>query len=145
MSLLSAGDLALLNDTVSLLANATLTKIETPGPLANNGDSGTPVTAWTGEARGFLERKDRDVIAAGVQVKVKTDTFILFDREGVEQTVAIGSVLAGSDWEASTVVIEDERLSPSVTRRWSIAGMEHEADGTMDHVLLTLNADAAVA
>lgn len=140
MSLLSAGDLALLNDTVSLLANATLTKVETPGPLANNGDPGTPVVAWTGEARGFLERKDRDVIAGGVQVKVKVDTLIVFDAEGAPVT----SMLAGSDWEASTVVVSDERNAVAVLRRFTVTGMEHEADGTMDHVLLTLNADVAV-
>ena len=141
MTLLSPGDLALMNGTLNELANATLTKVETAGTLARNGDPGAPVVVWTGQARGFLERADRDVLSGGAQVKVKTDTFILFDEESRDETVPIGSILAGADWEATTVVISDERTPTPVVRRFTINGMEHQADGTLDHILLTLNGD----
>ncbi len=141
--MLSQGDLALMNDVLVGLSNAKLTTVETPGPLADNGDPGTPVPVWTGEAQGFLAREDRDVLSAGVQVRVRTDTFLLFDREGVEVGLAIGSVQAGADWEATTVVISDERLTPPILRRWTISGMEHDVDGTLDCVKLILNGDVA--
>ncbi len=140
MSLLSPGDIAWMNDTAAELANATLTVIETPGPLGRNNDPGTPVPVWTGEARGFLERKDRDVLSGGVQVREQTDTFILYDAQGAP----VESLVAGADWSASTVVIRDERLSTAVLWRFTVVGMQHEADGTLDHVLLTLNAGAPV-
>ncbi len=143
MSLLSPGDLALLNDTVTLLSNASLIAVETPGPLADNGDPGTPVEAWTGTAPGFLERKDRNVLSAGVEVQVKADTFILFDQAGVEAGITLSDVLAGADWTASTIVIADGRVTPAQPTRFSVVGMEHEADGTMDHILLTLDGGVA--
>jgi hypothetical protein len=145
MSLLSPGDLALINDTLNELANATLTAVETPGTLARNGDPGEPVPVWTGEARGFLERQSKDILSQGVEVSEATTTFILFDEEGRDETVAVGSILAGADWGASTVVIADERLTPPDVRRFTIVALEHQADGTLDHILLTLNADVAVA
>ena len=141
MTLLSAGDIALMHDTVIELANATLTKIESPGALAGNGDPGAPVTVWTGTAAGFLQREDRDVLSDGIQVHVTADTFLLFDKAGAPAA----AIVAGSDWQASTVVISDERTTPAVLRRFSVTGMEHEADGTLDHVLLTLNAAIATA
>ncbi len=141
MGLLSPGEIAWMNDTTSELANATLTVIEAPGPLAGNGDPGTPVTVWTGEARGFLERKDRDVLNGGVQVREQTDTFILYDAQGAPVT----SLRSGADSEASTVIIRDERLATTALWRFTVVGMQHEADGTLDHVLLTLNAGTPVA
>jgi hypothetical protein len=141
MGLLSPGDIAWMNTTTSELANATLTVIEAPGPLARNNDPGTPVTVWEGEARGFLERTDRDVLSGGVQVREQTDTFILYDAQGAP----VESLRSGSDSEASTVVIRDERLATVVLWRFTVVGMQHEADGTLDHVLLTLNAGAPVA
>ncbi len=141
MSPLSSDDIAWMNDTAAELANATLTVIEAPGPLARNNDPGTPVTVWTGEARGFLERKDRDVLSGGVQVREQTDTFILYDAQGAP----VESLRSGADSEASTVVIRDQRLSTTVLWRFTIVGMQHEADGTLDHVLLTLNAGTPVA
>jgi hypothetical protein len=140
MSLLDAGDIAWMNATAAELANATLTVIETPGPLTGSGDPGTPVAVWTGEARGFLERRDRDVLSGGVQVREQTDVFRLFDAEGAP----VASLRSGADWHAATVVISDERLATAVLWRFTVVGVEHEADGTLDHVLLTLNAGTVV-
>lgn len=143
MSLLSPGDVALLHDTVALLANASLVEIAAPGALERNGDPGAPTVAWTGTAPGFLERKDRTVLSGGVEVQSKTDTFILFDRAAVEASIALSNLLAGADWAASTVVISDRRVTPAVQMRFTVVGLEHEADGTMDHVLLTLDGGVA--
>lgn len=144
MSLLSPGDIAQINDTVKQVANATLTTIQTPSAIAGNGDPGTRVTVWEGEARGFLQRQDRDVLSDGVQARVQIDTFILFDAEAGAHAVPLGSLRSGADWHASSVVIRDERLTPASLWRFTVTGLEHEADGTLDHVLLTLNAGTEV-
>lgn len=141
MGLLSSGDIAWMNDTAVELANATLTVIEAPGAPGRNNDPGTPVTVWEGEARGFLERKDRDVLSAGVQVREQTDTFVLYDAQGAP----VQSLRSGADAEASTVIIRDERLTTAVLWRFTVVGMQHDADGTLDHVLLTLNAGTRVS
>ena len=125
-----------MHGTLVMLANATLTKIEAPGPLADNGDPGVPITTWMGTAPAFLERQDRDVLSGGVQVTIRTDTLIVFDQAGAD----IAAIISGADWEATTVVVTDNRLSVPVVRRFTITGLEHQADGTLDHCLLTLNA-----
>lgn len=137
MTLLDPSDISVMHDALTQLSNATLTKIETPGSLAGNGDPGTPVTVWTGAAPGFLERDDKDVLSANVEVFEPATSFRLFDAAGAPA----GVLRAGADSAAATVVIVDHRLSPSVTRRWTIVAMTHEQDNTLDSVLLTLNAD----
>ncbi|HET6502109.1 MAG TPA: hypothetical protein VFG87_15240 [Amycolatopsis sp.] len=141
MSLIARGDIAGMHGTLTELANATLTQIEAPGPLAGNGDPGTPVAVWTGAAPAFLERQNRDVLSGGAQVKVKMDTLILFDQAGAD----VAAIVAGADWEATTVVVSDNRLPTPVIRRFTVNGLEHQADGTLDHALLTLNAETTVA
>jgi len=128
-----------MHGTVALLSNASLVEIATPGPLAANGDPGTPVEAWSGSAPGFLERKDRNVLSNGIEVQRKVDTFILFDQAADDESIDLSDILGGADWTASTVVISDERVSPAVEVRFTVVGLEHEADGTMDHLLLTLD------
>ncbi len=144
MVLLTSDEIGEMNTLLNELANATLTIVQSPGPLNDNGDPGTPVTVWEGEARGFLSRQDRDVLSGGVQVRQRTDTFLLFDREAVEVGLAVGAFVAGADHEASTVVISDERLPGPILRRWTVTGMEHEVDNTLDNVTLTLSGDVAV-
>ena len=138
MTLLSAGDIALMHTTLLELANATLLRIEAPASIDAYGDP-TLATVWSGTARGTLERQDRDLLSAGVEVRAKVDTFLVYDQAGAP----VASMLAGADWEAAAVVIRDERLTTPVTRRWTITELEHEANHTLDSVLMTLNADAA--
>lgn len=139
MSLLTPGDLAAMSATLHEHSNATLTAIETPGPLAGNGDPGEPVAVWTGEARGFLERQDRDALSDGVQARIQMDTFTLFDVEALAHDIALETLRPGADWQATSIVVRDERLSPATLWRFTIRGAEHQADGTLDHTLLTLN------
>lgn len=141
MSYLDAGDIALMHDVLIGISNATLIKIENPGQLADNGDSGTPVTAWTGSASAFLLDELREVLSSGVQVKVQATKLRVFDEAGA----AVSDLVAGADWQGSTVVVQDDRLPTTVTRRWSVVAMEHESDQTLDSVLLTLNGPSVVA
>lgn len=119
--------------------NATLVEIARPGPLSPNGDDGEPVTVWSGRAKGYLKRVRRSVISGGVNVAVKRDLFTLLQSAGapvVEQ--------AGADWEAYTVVIEDERTSLTERRRFTVRGMENRAAGTIvDSIRLELDAEIA--
>lgn len=139
MSYLSAGDIAVLHEVLIGLSNARLTQIATPGALGDSGDPGSPTVAWTGSAEAFLERKDHDVLSGGAQVKLQTTTLRVFDEAGA--TVAL--LRTGADWEAASVVVEDRRGVTSVTKRWTISGMEHESDQTLNSVLLTLNDERA--
>lgn len=141
MSYLSAGDIAVLHEVLIGLANARLLEIATPGTLGVNGDPGTPVAVWTGSAEAFLERHDHDVLSGGAQVRVQATTLRVFDEAGA--TVAL--LRTGADWEAASVVVEDRRGVATVTKRWTIAGMEHESDQTLNSVLLTLNDERASA
>lgn len=141
MTLLDASDIGVMHDTLIELSNATLTTVETPGTLGRNGDPGVPVTAWTGSAPGFLLHEEKDILSQGVEVSEPKTTFRLFDQAGAD----VSRMFSGADWSASTVVIADHRLATTSTRRWTIIAMEHEQDGTLDSVLLTLNADTTVA
>lgn len=119
--------------------NAVLIEIATPGPLADNGDPGTPVTVWTGRAAGYLKRARRNILAASAQVIVATDTFTILDSE-----LAPAIEDAGPDWSASSVVIEDMRTGTVVRRRFTVNAMEHRAAGTIvDSVRLELQAEAS--
>jgi len=51
---------------------------------------------------------------------------------------------AGADWEAHTVVIEDQRSTPPVRLRFVVRGMENRQAGTpVDSIRLELDAEAA--
>lgn len=139
MSLLSAGDISLMHAVMVEISNATLTQIATPGPLDRNGDPGTPVAVWTGTAEAFLERHDREVLSGGAQVQDRRTTLRVFDEAGAD----VADMLAGPDWAASSVVVIDNRGVSPVTRRWTIVGMEHESDETLNSVLLTINDERA--
>ncbi len=121
-----------------MLFNAVLTEIATPGPLAPNGDPGDPVSVWTGRASGYLKRVRRSVLSGGAQVRVATDTFTILTSAG-----APAAMVAGPDWEASTVVIEDRRASTPVVRRFTVAAMENRAAGTsVDSIRLELEGES---
>lgn len=137
MALLSAGDIALMNDSLDELSNATLVKIETPGAPDAYGEPGAPTATWTGRADGFLERQDHQEVSGGEQVRIDVTTFLLFDAAGAPVTE-----VAGPNWSGSTVVIEDGRQAVVVTRRFSVIGMEHQQDNTLDSILLTLDNEA---
>jgi hypothetical protein len=118
-------------------ANAVLTEIAAPGPLADNGDPGTPVAVWTGRAPGYLKRSSKSILSAETNVKVPVDTFTILDSAGAPIVAE-----PGPDWEASTVVIEDRRTGVAVARRFTVNAAEHRAAGTIvDSLRLELNAE----
>jgi hypothetical protein len=135
MSLLSAGDIALLHDTMAGVSNARVTQIATPGTLGDSGDPGTPVVAWSGSAVAFLLVVDHEELSGGVQVQVKATKLRVFDEAGAP----VAQLRSGADWAASTVVVEDRRQATASTLRWTIVGIEHESDQTLNSVLLTLS------
>jgi hypothetical protein len=121
------------------LTNAALVEIARPGPLATNGDPGTPVVVWTGVAKGYLKRTRRMVVSGGENVPVKRDVFTLLNRAGAPVVEK-----AGGDWEAHTVVLEDLKFSPAVKLRFVVRGMENRAAGTpVDSIRLELEGEAA--
>lgn len=128
-----------MHDVLVGISNATLTQIATPGPLDRNGDPGTPVAAWTGSAEAFLVTEDQEVLSGGVQVQDRSTTLRVFDEAGA----TVASLLAGADWTASSVVVADARGVTPITRRWTVVGLEHESDQTLNSVLLTLNDERA--
>lgn len=140
VSLLSPGDIAGMHEALVELSNATLTAIEAPGTIGLNGDPSVGAPMWTGAAPGFLLRAEKDILSGGVEVSEPVTTLRVFDEAGA----AVAALRAGSDWTAATVVIADHRLGTVSTRRWTVIAMEHEADQTLNSVLLTLNADTAV-
>lgn len=135
MSLLSAGDVYLMNATLEEIANASLIEIATPDTLDAYGDPGSAVVVWTGEVDAYLLTRDIDVLSAGTEVQVQKTTLRVFDAEGA----TVAALRAGADWSAATVVVVDRRGVVPVQRRWTVVAMEHESDQTLNSVSLTLN------
>lgn len=122
-------------------ANAALLEIARPGALDDSGDPGTPVAVWTGRAAGYLKRERISEVRDGVQADVRKDVFIILRATGAPALEA-----AGPDWEASTVVIEDQRTPTPVARRWSVVAMENRAAGTtVDSIRLELDTETTPA
>lgn len=119
----------------SLYANATLTAIATPGSPDRNGDPTTGTPIWTGAAPGYLTRIDRTILNDGQQTTVKLDVFALPRTVGA----AILEV-AGPDWTATTVTIEDRRNPDAIASfTFRVRAMEQRAAGTaLDHIRLEL-------
>ena len=122
---------------MDVLANATLVEIAVPGTTGDSGDPGTPVSVWTGSARGYLKRVRRSVLSGGAQVRVITDVFTILSSAG-----APASVVADADWAASTVVIVDQRTATPITRRFTVTAMENRvAHGIADSMRLELEGE----
>lgn len=121
------------------MTNATLEEIAKPGPLQGNGDPGEPVSVWKGHARGYLKRIRRMAISGGVNVQVKRDVFVILNSAG-----APAIEHAGTDWEAHTVVIADQRTGQVKRRRYAVRGMENRAIGSpVDSIRLELDPEGA--
>jgi hypothetical protein len=101
--------------------------------LVPQGDPGAGAVLWSGEARGFLARERHETVSGGQQLPVRMDSFVLFARSAPLLEAA------GPDWEATRVTIRDERSSPTVNVVFSVTGIELDANGLLDSVLLTLD------
>lgn len=137
MALLAAAEINEMVEIVNELANATLLEIASPGPLAANGDPGTPVPVWSGEAVGKLERKQKESVKGNLEVPGKTITFSVYDA------VAPADEIAGSRSTGSTVVIRDETRATPVTRRFTVNGTSKETEGTLDSITLELDNESS--
>jgi hypothetical protein len=136
MEPLSAAEIASMVGEVNALANATLIEIAAPGPLAPNGDPGTPVVTWAGEAPGMLDRTQHEGTIGERERQNKHVTFKVYDE------VAPSIEIAGAVHGASTVVIEDRSGPAPVTSRWTVKGTERTAENTLDNIVLELDGEA---
>lgn len=131
--LLTQDEIGAMVDVANELANATLVEIAGPGALDRNGDPGTPVTVWTGEAPGVLLRARRESTTGDREQQGRTTSFHVFDA------VAPADELAGAVFSASTVVIRDETGPTAVETRWTVKGRVKDTEGTLDSVTLELD------
>lgn len=132
MGFFEPGEVEAMVETVNGLSNAVLIEIAAPGPLAGNGDPGTPVVIWSGEAPGALDRTIDEGTSGERERQKKTVTFHVYDA------VAPADELSGASWGASTVVIRDETYPTPKTSRWTVSGLSKETEGTLDGVTLEL-------
>lgn len=120
-----------------MLTNAVLLTITGPGAPDEYGDTTTGSVVWQGRAPGYLKRQDRTIVSGGTQVDLKRDTFTILVSAGAPVLE-----VAGPDWEATTVVIDDLRGVSPVRRRFMVVAMEHRAAGTpVDSVRLELDTE----
>lgn len=120
---------------MSVLANAVLTAIYAPGSPDEYGDTTDGSVLWAGRASGYLKRSRRSVVSGGRELQIRRDVFTILATAGAPVLT-----VAGPDWEATTVTIEDQRVSPPVTRRFTVVAMEDRAAGTIvDSVRLELD------
>ena len=97
--------------------------------------TGTGTSLWTGRAPAYLKRARRGAQDQGMERKGATDTLFVLDA-------ALAPVLetAGREGEATTVTVVDSRTATTVTRTFTVLGMEHRAAGTsVDSVRLDLD------
>lgn len=128
---------------MDILANATLLEIRAAGDLDEYGKPDADgAVLWSGTARGYLKRarRQRELGAASGDQRADrglTDTFTILG------TALAGALeQAGPAWEATTVLIEDQRSGTAVTRRFTVQGMENRAVGSIaDSVKLELTSD----
>lgn len=128
--------------------NAVLTKITGAGAPDRYGDPGAGQVLWSGRAAGYLKRVRRSVLSmrlsvegsgGGVQTDVRVDIFTILASASAPVVE-----VAGPDWEATTVEIEDQRTSPPVVRTFTVTAMENRAAGTIaDSVRLELDQETA--
>jgi hypothetical protein len=128
--------------------NATLLEVRGPGALDAHGDPDpTGTVLWSGRARGYLKRARKQGQKTSLRSATTTeradpgltDTFTIL-RTALARAVE----QAGPGWEATTVLIEDQRATPPVTRRFTVQGMENRAVGSIvDSVRLELVSDGS--
>lgn len=117
------------------MTNAVLTKISGAGKPDRYGEPGEGSELWIGRASGYLKRERRTVTSGGQQVNVRRDIFTILASAGAPVLE-----VAGPDWEASKVEIEDHRASDPVVRTFTVTAMENRAAGTIaDSVRLELD------
>lgn len=138
MGILPAGEIAGIAATLHDTCNARLLKVTGPGVPDRNGDPGEGTVLWTGEAPCWLERQRHDEISGGRQVPVRQDSLVVLDVDVPPVMVA------GPDWEATTVKVRDERVAGSpVTSTFTVKAAEHAAFGLVDSVRLELDTETA--
>ena len=116
--------------------NAYLTAITGPASVGDYMQpTGPGSSLWTGSAPAYLKRARRGSQDQGVERKGATDTLFVLDT-------SLAPILeaAGREGEATTVTVEDHRVATTVTRTFTVLGVEHRAAGTsVDSVRIDLD------
>lgn len=116
-------------------SNATLTAVHAAGAPDRNGDVQQGALLWSGEATGYLQRNDRTVLAGGQQTRLQTDV-LMVPRTHAAPVIQV----AGPDWAATTITVQDRRGDTPAETTFRVEMMEHRAVGTLlDHVRLELD------
>lgn len=124
-----------------MLTNAVLLSINDAGSADEYGDATAGTALWSGRAAGYLKRVAKTVVSGGQEVKVRRDIFTILASAGAPVLE-----VAGPDWEATTVTIDDLRGPTPVRRRFTVTAMENRAAGTpLDSVRLELDTEAVPA
>lgn len=145
MNFLSDNDVKGLVNTLAGVANCRLTEIhDTPAMDPSGRKTGAGALLWQGSVAGYLDREEatdliggptsrNDVFVAGVETVVDVDTFTILDAAGAPLLER-----PGSEWEGTTITIEDRRTNPSTTWTWRVRKMRHDAFGTLDSATFEL-------
>jgi hypothetical protein len=152
VGLLPNREIAAMLDTLNLVANARLTRIQDPPAMDASGDpTGNGPQLWAGAVLGYLDRerilaetnarpRASEFLAGGLEQVTDTDTFTILDAGGAPLLER-----AGPEWKGTTVTIEDLRTTPSTTWTWRVKGMRHDAYGTLDSITLELSDPTKIA
>ena len=116
--------------------NCYLTAIVGPPALDDHMQpSGSGSSLWTGRAPAYLKRARRGTQDQGVERKGSVDALFVLDM-----SLAPVLEVAGRAGEATTVTVEDHRVATTVTRTFTVLGMEHRAAGlSVDSVRVNLD------
>lgn len=146
MGFLSDHDVASIASTLALVANAKLTEIfDTPVMDSSGRKTAAGPSLWLGSVPAYLDRAQsvdelggptsrNDVFAAGVEKIVNVDTLTVLDAAGAPLLER-----PGTEWEGTTIRVEDDRTSPATTWEFLVHKMTHDAFGTLDSVTFELS------
>ncbi len=134
MPLLPAGEMTRMRSVLAERANARLKKIRAPGVPNRSGDTAPGADLWVGDAPCYLERVRLEAKPDGVQNPGFEDALTVLDGEVNVQAIA------GPDWEASVLTVEDRRVPAApVTKTFRVKGGEHVAFNLLDSARLVLD------
>lgn len=145
MGFLNARDIQGLTATLGLVANAKLTQIfDTPTMDSSGRKTVTGPALWTGSVPAYLDREQtvdelggptsrNDVFAAGMQTVVNVDTLTILDAAGAPLLER-----PGTEWEGTTIRVEDDRTAPATVWEFLVHKMSHDFAGTLDSITLEL-------
>lgn len=122
--------------------NCFIVEVNAAGDVDDYGDiTGVGSTVWSGRAAGHIRRQRQRIYNESGFTLEDKDAVIVRDVYGLMAT----DFSAGDQRTATTVLIEDCRVVPSVTVRYTVDSVEHRAGGTICDSLKLMLCDRAIA